>query len=112
MASLLKLCCKEVETAPLMPSNDASPTPSIDVSTKPDATNSRCRKFNIRTLDKTAIVMELVGEMKSPEKAPVRQQLLGGSDVTVQSLNNTMKKYIHLPQCIDGHSADMALRKN
>jgi hypothetical protein len=56
--------------------------------------------------------MELVGEMKSPEKAPVRRQLLGWSNVTMQSLlNNKTKKYIHVPQCVDGHSADMALRK-
>jgi hypothetical protein len=29
----------------------------------------------------------------------------------IQSLNNDTKKYIHVPQCVDGHSADMALRK-
>ena len=80
------------------------------------------RKFNIRTLDKAALVMERVGEIKSPErlqsgeikspeKAPVRRQLLVGSDVTVQTLNNKIKKHIHVPQCIDGHSADMRSKK-
>jgi hypothetical protein len=44
-----------------------------------------CQKFNIHTPDKAASVMELVGEMKSPEKAPVRQKLLGGTKVTIQS---------------------------
>ena len=69
------------------------------------------RKFNIRTLDKAALVMERVGEIKSPEKAPVRRQLLGGSKVTINSLNNKTKKCIHVPQCIDGASVDTALRK-
>ncbi len=31
--------------------------------------------------------------------------------MTIQSLNNKMKKYIHFLQCVDGHSAEMALRK-
>jgi hypothetical protein len=60
-----------------------------------------CQKFNIHTPDKAALVMglELVGEMKSPEKMPVRRQLLGGgSKVTIHSLNNKTKRYIHIPQ--------------
>jgi hypothetical protein len=59
---------------------------------------------------KAALVMELVS-IKSPEKAPVRQQLLVGMNVTTQSLNNKIKKYIHVPKCIDDASADTALRK-
>jgi hypothetical protein len=55
--------------------------------------------------------MELVRDMKSPEKVPVRRQLLGGPKVTIHSLNNKMKKYIHIPQCKDGASADTALQK-
>jgi Iap family predicted aminopeptidase len=55
--------------------------------------------------------MELVRDMKSPERDPVRRQLLGGPNVTIHSLNNKMKKYIHIPQCKDGASADTALRK-
>jgi hypothetical protein len=70
-----------------------------------------CQKFNILTPNKGALVMELVGEMKSPEKAPVRRQLLGGTKVTIQSLNNKSKKYIHVPQCIYDASANTALRK-
>jgi hypothetical protein len=62
--------------------------------------------------NKAALVMELVGEMKSAEKAPVRRQLLGGTKVTIQSLNNKSKKYIHIPQCIDDASANTALRKH
>jgi hypothetical protein len=65
------------------------------------------------TPDKAALVMELVGEMKSPEKVPVRRQLLGGgSKVTIHSLNNKTKRYIHIPQCTAGDSAHTALRNN
>jgi hypothetical protein len=71
-----------------------------------------CQKVNIRRPDKAALlVMELVRDMKSPEKVPVRRQLLGGPNVTIHSLNNKMKKYIHIHQCKDGTSADTALRK-
>jgi hypothetical protein len=84
VASLLKLCCPG--TTPLMPSEDASTT-SIDATmrspyTKTNSNSTMCQKFNIPMPDKAALVMELVGEMKSPEKAPVRQQLLGGTKVT------------------------------
>jgi hypothetical protein len=83
VASLLKQCCY---TATLTPSDtDTSATPNIDVSLRSSATKTNnptstmCQKFNIRTPGKAALVMEIVGEMKSPEKAPVRRQLLGGN---------------------------------
>jgi hypothetical protein len=55
--------------------------------------------------------MELVGEMKWPENAPVRRQLLRGLTVTMHSLNNKMENYIPVPQCIDNASTATALRK-
>jgi hypothetical protein len=67
-----------------------------------------CQKFNMRMPNKAELVMELFGEIKSLEKAPVRQQLLGGSNVTMHSLNNKMKKCIHIPQCIDDASVKVA----
>jgi hypothetical protein len=112
--SLLKLCCPN--TTPLMPSED-TPTTSINATmrspyTTTNSTSRMCQKFNIRTTpDKAALVMELVRETKSPEKIPVRQQLLRGTNVTVQSLNNKLKKYIHVPQCNDGDTTNMAFRK-
>jgi hypothetical protein len=79
--------------------------------TTTSSTSTMCQKFNIRTPDKGALVMELVGEMKSPEMVPVRRQLLGGgSKVTIHSLNNKTKRYIHVPQCKDRASAHTALR--
>ena len=116
MASLLELCCEEVGTLPLMLSGKTSTTPISDVtaessSMSTNAPSKMCQKFNIQTPDKAALVMELVRDMKSPEKVPVRRQLLGGPNVTIQSLNNKIKKYIHVPRCIDDASANTALRK-
>jgi hypothetical protein len=73
---LLKLCCEEVESTSLMPSADSLP-PSNDVSSRSLPTKSNtskiiCKKFNIHTPDKAVLAVELVGQMKSPEKAPVR----------------------------------------
>jgi hypothetical protein len=72
VTSLLKLCCY---TTTLTPSDaDTSATPNIDMSLRSSATktnyatNTMCQKFNIRTPNKAALVMELVGEMKSLEK--------------------------------------------
>jgi hypothetical protein len=92
LASLLKLCCKEADTHHVTPSGDTSATPISDAtadsfSTLTNASSKMCQKFNIRTRDKAALVMELVRGMKSPEKVPVRRQLLGGQNVTIQSLN-------------------------
>jgi hypothetical protein len=116
VASLLKLCCKEVETTPLSPSYDTSSAPNIDASfrsssTKTNATNAMCWKFNIHTPDIAVLLLvtELVGEMKVLEKAPVRQQLLRGLKVTMHLLNNKMKKYIYIPQCIDGTYVDTSI---
>jgi hypothetical protein len=100
----------------LTPSGDTSETPISDataesLSTSTKASSKMCQKFNIQTPDKAALVMELVRDMKSPEKVPVRRQLLGGPNITIHSLNNKMKKYVHIPQCKDGASADTALRK-
>ena len=109
--SLLQLCsCQEPGTT----STSNTPLPSIKatiaISSIPN-TSTMCQRFNIHTPDKAALVMELVGEMKSPEKVPVRRQLLGGgSKVTIHSLNNKKKRYIHVPQCTDGDSAHTALR--
>jgi hypothetical protein len=77
VANLLKRCYEEVDTTSLMPSDDTSSTPSIDVplvssSTKTNTTNIMCQQYNICMPNKAALVMELVGEMKLPEKAPVR----------------------------------------
>jgi hypothetical protein len=57
-----KLCCEEVDTTPLMPSDDdTSVTPSIDASlrtsstmTNTTGTDTMCQKFNIRTPNKAA----------------------------------------------------------
>ncbi len=75
MASLLKLCCEEADTDPLTPSGDTSETPISDttaesLSTSTNASSKMCQKFNIRTPDKAALVMELVRDMKTLEREP------------------------------------------
>jgi hypothetical protein len=68
VASLLKLCCYTTTLTPR--DTDTSAAPNIDVSLRSsatktnNATNTMCQKFNIRTPNKAALVMELVGEMK------------------------------------------------
>jgi hypothetical protein len=76
--SLLKLCsCQEPDTTSTANTSLPSIEATISISSIPN-TSTMCQKFNIHTPDKAALVMELVGEMKSPEKVPVRRQLLGG----------------------------------
>jgi hypothetical protein len=84
VASLLELCCcQEPDTTS---TTDISP-PSIDATIATSSipnTSTMCQNFEFHTPDKAALVTELVGEMKSPEKVPVRRQLLGGgSKVTI-----------------------------
>ena len=106
--SLLKLCsCQEPDTTSTANTSLPSINATIAIPTIPN-TSTMCQKFNIHTPDKAALVMELVGEMKSPEKVPV--WLGGESKVTIHSLNNKTKRYIHVPQCTDGDSAHTALR--
>jgi hypothetical protein len=113
VASPLKLCCcQEPDTNYTADTSPPSTKATIATSSIPN-TSTMCQKFNIHTPDKAALVMglELVGEMKSPEKMPVRRQLLGGgSKVTIHSLNNKTKRYIHLPQCTYGDSVCTALQ--
>jgi hypothetical protein len=68
VASLLKLCCcQEPDTTHAADTSLSSIKATIAISSIPN-TSTMCRKFNIHTPDKAALVMELVGEMKSPEK--------------------------------------------
>jgi hypothetical protein len=69
VAILLKLfCCQEPDTNSTA---DTSP-PSINATITTSSTilnpSTMYQKFNIYTPDKAALVMELLGEMKSPEK--------------------------------------------
>jgi hypothetical protein len=49
--------------------------------------------------------MELVSEMDTPQKAPLMRELVKGSSITIETLNNSSKKFIHVPQCSNQPSA-------
>ncbi len=51
------------------------------------------------------LVMELVSEMDTPQKAPLMRELVKGSTLTIETLNNTNKKFVHIPQCLNQLSA-------
>jgi hypothetical protein len=97
---------------------DESPVATIDATCRPklpskiNANKTMCKHFNIRKLDKAALALHLVREMKTPEKIPVMRKLLAGSNsATIHSMNSKTKKYIHVPQCANSATAAMAFRK-
>jgi hypothetical protein len=53
-------------------------------------------RFNITSPDKPKLVMELVSEMDSPQKAPLVRELVKGSTLAIETLNNSHKKFIHI----------------
>jgi hypothetical protein len=63
------------------------------------------QRFNITSPDKPKLAMELISEMDTPTKAPLMRKLVNGSTITIETLNNTQKKYIHIPQCSNELSA-------
>ena len=108
VADLLSLCCRK---------DDESPVATIDATCRPKmpskikAIKTMCINFNVFK-QKADLALQLVGEMKTPEKIPVMRKLLGGSNLaTMHSMNNKTKKYLHVPQCANSATASMALRK-
>ena len=63
------------------------------------------QRFNISSPDKSRLAMELVSEMATPQKVPLIRELVKGATISVQSLNNQTKKYVHIPQCSSEASA-------
>jgi hypothetical protein len=104
VADLLSLCCRKEE----------SPVATTDATSRSSkkANKTMTNNFSIRKLDKAALALQLVGEMKTPEKIPVMRKLLAGSSsATIHSMNNKTKRYIHVPQCANSATAAMAFRK-
>jgi hypothetical protein len=64
-----------------------------------------CQRFNISSPDKPKLAMELVSEMDTPQKAPLMRELVKGSSITIETLNNSSKMFIHVPQCSNQPSA-------
>jgi hypothetical protein len=81
VAILLKLCCcQEPDTNSTADTSPSSINATITTSGIPNP-STMCQKFNIHTPDKAALVMELVGEMKSPEKVVLVLFGLGNSNI-------------------------------
>jgi hypothetical protein len=100
VADLLSLCC----------GNDESPVATIDATCRPklpskiNANKTMCNNFNIRKLNKAALALHLVGEMKTPEKIPVMRKLLADSNsarihsITTKPRNTYMFRNAQIPQ--------------
>jgi hypothetical protein len=61
--------------------------------------------FNITPPNKLKLAMELVTEMDTPKEASLMRELVKGSTITIETLNNSQKKCIHIPQFSDQPSA-------
>jgi hypothetical protein len=109
VADLLSLCCRKDDESAVLATIDATCRPKMPSKIK--AIKTMCTNFNIRK-QKNDLALQLVGEMKTPEKIPVMRKLLAGSNsATIHSMNNKTKKYLHVPQCANTATAAMALRK-
>jgi hypothetical protein len=93
-----------VNTSPTIDTTSRSPS-------KSNVKETMCERLNIRTPDKATLALELVGEMKTPDRAPLMRYLITGSKNTVPSLNNKIKEFFHVPQCANEAAAAAAFRK-
>jgi hypothetical protein len=88
VANLLNLCCQK----------DESPVATIDATCRPklpskiNAKKTMSNNFGIHKLDNAALALQLVGEIKTPEKITVMRKLLAGlNSATIHSMNNKSK---------------------
>jgi hypothetical protein len=86
-AILLKLrCCQVPDTTSTANTSPPSINATITTSSIPN-TSTMCQRFTIHVPDKAALVIELVGEMKSPEKVML---LLFGLGTTAHGLESIL----------------------
>jgi hypothetical protein len=93
------------QTDTTMPSTPATSTAESTPLSVPSSPVKLCQRFNISSPDKPKLAMELVSEMDTPQKAPLMRELVKGSSITIETLNNSSKKFIHVPQCSNQPSA-------
>jgi hypothetical protein len=109
VADLLSLCCRKDDKSPIATIDATTCRPKLAL--KFNAIKTMSTNFTIRK-QKADLALQLVGEMKTPEKIPVMRKLLAGTNLaTMHSMNNKTKKYLHVPQCANSATASMALRK-
>jgi len=78
---------------------------AADVATAVYSPVKLVQRFNISSPDKSRLAMELISEMATPEKEPLMRELVKGATISIESLNNQQKKYVHIPQCSNEASA-------
>ena len=84
-------------------------TPTIESPPTATPTASPVKKiyqrFNITSPDKQKLAMELVSEMDNCQKKPLMRELVKGSTISIECINNQSKKFVHIPQCSNEASA-------
>ncbi len=64
------------------------------------------QRFNISTPDKPKLVMELICDMDTPQKAPLMREIVkGSSTMFIDTHNNQQKCFVHIPKCSTEASA-------
>jgi hypothetical protein len=85
------------------------PAPVITTTPTPTATSTAPVKFHhqldMSSPDKRRLAFEVVSEMATPQKVPLMRELVKGSTISIETLNNQTKKYVHIPQCSSEASA-------
>ena len=76
-------------------------TDEMTPETSPTATpvKKMYQKFKITSPDKHKLAMELVCEMDTPQKVPFMRELVKGSTMVIETLNNKQKSFVHIPRC-------------
>jgi hypothetical protein len=57
------------------------------------------QKFNITSSDKHKLAMELIFVMDTCQKEPLMKELVKGSTIIVECINNKSKTFVHIPRC-------------
>ena len=70
------------------------------------------QRFNISTPDKPKLVMELICDMDTPQKAPLMREIVkGSSTMFIETHNNQQKCFVHIPKCSTEASAMLQMIK-
>jgi hypothetical protein len=70
------------------------------------------QRFNILTLDKPKLVMKLICNMDTPQKAPLMREIVkGSSTMFIETHNNQQKCFVHIPKCSTEASAMLQMIK-
>jgi hypothetical protein len=64
------------------------------------------QRFKISTSGKPKLVMELICDMDTPQKAPLMREIVkDSSTIFIETNNNQQKYFVHIPKCLTEASA-------